>query len=108
MKRIEIDSHHSTYASSGQRSLWARMRGALILGTCVLQLILCAAAYAQCNEVRSGDTVWVRLIRPLSSYSSKRGDPVRAIVMEAPRCDGVELVPEGAEIDGRIEKVMRV
>jgi LssY C-terminus len=75
---------------------------------CMVQLIFCPAGLAQCNEVRSGDAAWVRLIQPISSYSSKRGDPVRAIVIEAPLCDGVELLPQGTEISGTIEKVTRV
>lgn len=63
---------------------------------------------AQCDQVRSGDTMWVRLLQPVSSYSARQGDSVRAIVIQSPRCDGQDLLPIGTQIQGTIKKVRRV
>jgi len=70
--------------------------------------MICPAGRAQCNELHAGDAVWIRLLQPVSSYSSKAGDQIRAIVIQSPVCDGKEILPQGTVIDGRIKMVKRV
>jgi len=39
----------------------------------------CPTLFAQCNSLKTGETLWVRLLEPLSSYSSKAGDKIHAM-----------------------------
>jgi hypothetical protein len=68
----------------------------------------CLQARAACDQVPAGETFWVRLLQPISSYSSKSGTIVRAIVAESPECDGVPVFPAGTVIEGRIGRVRKV
>lgn len=74
----------------------------------IVLLACCPASRAQCDEVRGGAAMWVRLLQPVYSYSARRGDSVRAMVIESPRCDGRDLLPVGTELEGTIRKVRRV
>jgi hypothetical protein len=82
----------------------------IALGFLALFFVLstCPASRAQCDEVRNGDAMWVRLLQPVSSYSARRGDSVRAMIIESPQCDGRDLLPIGTELEGTIRKVKRV
>jgi len=66
------------------------------------------SVFAQCNSLETGDVLWVRLLEPLSSYSGKVGDQVRAMVIESPACAGAEKIPAGAIVEGKIARVRRV
>ena len=80
----------------------------MVAALLMVELIFCPAGRAQCSELRAGDAVWIRLLEPVSSYSSKAGDQIRAIVIQSPVCDGKEVLPQGTAIDGRIKMVKRV
>jgi hypothetical protein len=68
----------------------------------------CPVARAQCVSLKSGDLLWVRLLDPLSSYSGKTGDKIRAMVIDSPRCEGVETITTGTLLEGQIQGVRRV
>lgn len=63
---------------------------------------------AQCESLKSGEKIWVRLLEPLASYSGKPGDKVQAMVIESPSCDGVETIPVGSTVEGEITAVRKV
>lgn len=52
--------------------------------------------------------MWVRLLQPVSSYSGKAGDKVRAMVIESPTCAGAEEITAGTAAEGEIKSVRRV
>jgi hypothetical protein len=52
--------------------------------------------------------LWVRLLDPLSSYSGKTGDKIRAMVIDSPKCGGVETITVGTLLGGEIKAVHRV
>jgi hypothetical protein len=52
--------------------------------------------------------LWVRLLEPVSSYSGKAGDRVRAMVIESPACEGAEKIPAGAIVEGKVANARRV
>jgi hypothetical protein len=82
------------------------LRGSLAIGFCLLSYT--PQISAQCNSLKTGETLWVRLLQPLSSYSGKAGDPVRAMVIQSGTCDGQEKILPGALIEGEIAQVRKV
>jgi len=75
---------------------------ALVLFCCV-----CRAA-AACDQLPAGETFWIRLIEPVSSFESVRGSRIRAIVAESPRCDGVPMFLLGTQVEGVVKSVRSV
>jgi hypothetical protein len=71
-------------------------------------LSLAPFASANCDSIPAGKSFWVRLLDPVSSYSSKRGTSVRAILIQSPECDSSPAFPAGLEVDGHIVSVRRV
>jgi len=68
----------------------------------------CPAMFAQCNSLKTGDTLWVRLLEPLSSYSGKAGDKIHAMVIESPTCDGAEEIATGTIVEGEVVRATKV
>ena len=90
-----------------------RRLGSLTAGTvfswlAVCLCLLCAQFVFACDQIPAGDTFRVRLLQPVSSYSSKPGNPVRAIVIESPQCDGLPIFPNGTLVEGHIQSVHKV
>ena len=98
---------HNFSTSEGAYTLW---RGNWARAGAILAL-LCAlspCARAQCDSLKPGEKVWVRLLQPLSSYSGKAGDKVQAMVIESPTCAGAEEIAPGTLVEGQIKSVRRV
>jgi hypothetical protein len=74
----------------------------------VLTCAWSASASAQCDSLKSGEKVWVRLLLPVSSYSGKVGDKVQAMVIESPTCAGLEEIAPGTVVEGEIQSLRRV
>lgn len=68
----------------------------------------CPAARAQCESLKSGDKLWIRLTEPVSSYSGKVGHKVAAMVIESRECEGTETIAAGTPVEGEIKAVRRV
>ena len=83
-----------------------RVSTLLVLGFSFLAV--CPAMQAQCESLKSGEGIWVRLLEPLASYSGKAGDKIEAMVIESPSCDGLEMIPVGSTVEGEITAVRKV
>jgi hypothetical protein len=70
--------------------------------------LLCAQFVFACDQVPAGETFRIRLLQPVSSYSSKPGSRVRAILIESPQCDQLPIFPGGTLIEGHIQSVHKV
>ena len=98
----------------GRREPNGALRGRFISPLCVSFFLVMAllVAYAQaaagCSQVSAGETLRVRLLQPVSSYSSKQGTSVRAILIESPQCDGLPIFPVGTVVEGTVKSVQRV
>ena len=68
----------------------------------------CPQVRATCSEVPAGATFHIRLLQPVSSYSSKPGDAVRGILIDSQQCDGDRLFAEGSVVEGQIKSVHKV
>ncbi|HVH50407.1 MAG TPA: hypothetical protein VM781_01975 [Candidatus Bathyarchaeia archaeon] len=90
-----------------QKHRW-RKHAAAIAALGYFLLGSCPAMFAQCNSLKAGDKLWVRLLEPLSSYSGKPGDKIHAMVIESPACEGSEVIPAGTTVAGEIVKARKV
>ncbi len=73
----------------------------------VALLFFCTVSFA-CDRLPSGQTLWVRLSAPVSSYSSKAGDPVTTILTEDAVCEDGVVFPVGTRIEGVVRSVRKV
>src|ERR1017187_68314 len=73
-----------------------------------LLLIFCSTLGFACEGLPAGQTFWVRLSSPVSSYNSKAGDTVHAVLIEAVACDSGGVFPVGTRIDGIGRSVRKV
>ncbi len=73
-----------------------------------LLVVFCSALAFACEGIPAGQTLWIRLSAPVSSYTSKVGDPVHAVLIEALVCNGDETFPVGTKIDGTVVSVRKV
>ena len=48
-----------------------------------LLLIFCSTLAFACESLPAGQTLWIRLSSPVSSYTRKRVTPVHAVLIEA-------------------------
>src|ERR1035438_4564293 len=84
----------------------------VFLGSCrrlapALLIFLSALSFG-CDAVPVGQTLWIRLSSPVSSYSSKAGDPVYAKLIEAVTCENETILPVGTSIEGAVHSVRKV
>jgi hypothetical protein len=83
-------------------------KGIVVLALCCL---FCASGHAQdppCKVVPAGQNFWIRLTEPVSTYSSKIGSTVKAILIASPNCDDSAAFATGTTVEGRISYVRRV
>jgi len=73
-----------------------------------LAVIFCSALTFGCDGLTAGQTLWIRLSVPVSSYSAKPGDAVHAILIEAVNCGNEVVFPVGTGIDGVVHSVRKV
>jgi LssY C-terminus len=71
-------------------------------------VLFCSAMAFGCDGLAAGQTLWVRLSAPVSSYSSKPGDIVHGVLTEAVTCDKGLVFPVGTKIDGTVHSVRKV
>ena len=73
-----------------------------------LAIVFCAALAFGCDGLPAGQILWVRLSAPVSSYSSKAGDTVHAVLTEAVVCDNQVVFPIGTGVEGVVQSVRKV
>ena len=81
---------------------------ALLAFLVVIFLLGSPAARGQCESLKSGDRLWIRLTEPVSSYSGNVGNKVAGIVIESRECEGAETIAGGTPVEGEIKAVRRV
>ena len=70
---------------------------------------VCAAAMAfGCDQVPAGETLWIRLTAPITTYTARPGDPVHAVLTEDVVCDHEVVLPMGAPVDGVVRSKRKV
>lgn len=61
-----------------------------------------------CDQIPAGQTFRARLVQPISSYSSKKGDAIRAMLIESPECNQSPTFPNGTLIEGHVLNVRKI
>jgi len=74
----------------------------------VVSLFLTVAAGVSACELPPGTPVWVRLSAPVSSYFSKAGTAVHAVLIDDLTCDNAVAIPAGTPVDGHVLAVKKV
>jgi hypothetical protein len=70
---------------------------------------VCAAAMAfGCDRIPAGETLWIRLTAPVTTYTAKPGDPVHAVLTEDLACDNEVVLPMGAPVEGVVRSRHKV
>ncbi len=83
-----------------------RCRNDWVFIGCLFWLV--GSATASTCELPVGTTLWLRLSTPVSSYFSKPGNPVSAILTEDLVCGDAIAVPAGTNIEGQVRAVKKV
>jgi hypothetical protein len=61
-----------------------------------------------CDGIPAGTTLWVQLISNLSSYDSKPGSRVQAVLEDDVKCENEVILPIGTRVEGQIRRVQKV
>jgi hypothetical protein len=85
------------------RTLLDLNRGLLFL------CVVCASRVAcGCDLLPPGQSLWIRLTTPVSTYTAKTGDPVHAILIQDLVCDNEVILPMGVSIEGVVRSKRKV
>lgn len=75
----------------------------------LLVSLLSATGFAfGCDQLSAGQSLWIRLAAPVSSYTAKIGDPVHAVLTQDLVCDQDVLLPMGSSIEGVVRSKRKV
>ena len=75
----------------------------------VFLCVMCAARMAfGCDQLPAGQSLWIRLAAPISTYTAKAGDPVHAVLTQDLVCDNEIVLPVGAPIEGVVRSKRKV
>jgi hypothetical protein len=69
---------------------------------------LCAARTAWGCDLPAGQSLWIRLTAPVSTYSAKRGDAVHAVLTQDLVCENEVVLSMGTPIDGEVRSKRKV
>ena len=63
--------------------------------------LMCTAGVALgCEQLPAGQTLWVRLSSPITTYTAEVGDPVHAVLTQDIVCGNEVVLPMGAPVEG--------
>jgi hypothetical protein len=90
------------------------LRGLSLLRYCLILWFICSnpGSFADslwaATQIPGGSVLYLRLLTPVSSYSSKEGDPVRAVLIEPVDSEEFCVIPADSIATGRIGRVNKV
>ena len=71
--------------------------------------LMCTAGVALgCEQLPVGQTLWVRLSSPISTYTAKVGDPVHAVLTQDIVCGNEVVLPMGSAVEGIVRSKRKV
>src|SRR6516164_6510835 len=75
----------------------------------VFLFVTCTSSVAfGCDRLPAGQSLWIRLSAPISTYSAKAGDPVHAVLTQDLVCENEIVLPMGAIIEGVVRSRHKV
>jgi len=69
---------------------------------------LCSVVAFACDRLPAGETIWIRLTSPVSTFDAKVGDQVHAVVTQDVTCDGATVFPVGAHVYGTVQSARKI
>src|SRR5271165_1973636 len=73
-----------------------------------LYLFFTAGVALGCEQLPAGQTLWIRLSSPVSTYTAKVGDPVHAVLTQDIVCGNEVVLPMGAPVEGVVRSKRKV
>ncbi len=70
--------------------------------------VIGAARMASGCELPAGQSLWIRLAAPVSTYTAKAGDAVHAILTQDLMCDNEVILPMGSPVEGVVRSKRKV
>ncbi|HZD32777.1 MAG TPA: LssY C-terminal domain-containing protein [Candidatus Angelobacter sp.] len=61
-----------------------------------------------CDQLPAGESLWVRLSSPISTYSAHVGDPVHAVLTQDIVCGNEVVLPMGTPVEGVVKSKHKV
>ena len=77
-------------------------------GLAFLYVLWCASWALGCDQLPAGQSLWVRLASPISTYTAQVGDPVQAVLTQDVACGSDVVLPMGTSIDGVVRSKRKV
>src|SRR5271157_1219216 len=77
-------------------------------GLAFLSVLWCASLASGCDQLPEGQSMWIRLASPVSTYTAQVGDPVPAILTQDIACGGDVVLPMGSSIEGVVRSKRKV
>jgi LssY C-terminus len=77
-------------------------------GVAFLYLVCTAALAFGCDQLPAGQSLWVRLSEPVSTYSAHVGDPVRAVLTQDVVCGNDIVFTMGTPLEGVVRSKHKV
>ena len=70
---------------------------------------ICTASWALgCDQLPAGQSLWIRLSSPISSYTAQVGDPVHAVLTQDVVCGNELVLPMGTPVEGVVRNKHKV
>ena len=82
--------------------------GVVVRGLAFFWLMCAAIVSLACDELPAGQSLWIRLTDPISTYTAKVGDPVHAVLIQDLVCGHEVLVPMGTSVEGVVHSTHKV
>jgi hypothetical protein len=67
-----------------------------------------AALALACEQLPAGQSLWIRLSSPISTYNARVGDPVHAVLTQDVVCGNDVVLPMGAPVEGVVRSKRKV
>jgi hypothetical protein len=71
-------------------------------------VVLAPILACACDRIPAGETMWIRLTSPVSTYNAKVGDLVHGVVTQDLMCGIETVVSVGASVSGTVQIVRKV
>src|SRR6516225_7755073 len=82
--------------------------GVVVRGLAFFWLMCAAIVSLACDELPAGQSLWIRLTDPISTYTATVGDPVHAVLIQDLVCGHEVLVPMGTSVEGVVHSTHKV
>src|SRR5450631_2733544 len=108
LQALIIYHESSPKSDVGRRFVTMRILLGLGRGLAFLYLLWGASVALGCDQLSEGQSLWIRLASPVSTYTAQIGDPVRAVLTQDVVCGNDVVLPMGASIDGVVRSKRKV